>query len=314
MAAVIERQDGVIDIDDLRRVGVGKSDVERMLRRRELVRVHRRVYVDHTGPLTPVQTEWAAVLAVRGSALADESALAAARRRSGHRQPEVTPVQVAVNPHRRVTRPAGVLVRYVSGLDRQVLWNTLPPRMKPEYAALRVASRTADRIDAVARLTEVLSARLTTAPRLCAALSQLPSLPQRAWLGPVVDDLASGLCSTLEHGYLDRVERAHGLPRPDRQSSRRGTGGTQYRDVEYDPFGLVVELDGRAFHDSPAARERDYGRDLDDHVAAKESVRLTWGQVYRESCSTAGKVARILQRRGWDGQPTPCGPACAMAP
>jgi hypothetical protein len=70
----------------------------------------------------------------------------------------------------------------------------------------------------------------------------------------------------LEHGYLTRVERAHGLPTPSRQVLRRTPGGKEYRDMEYDDPALVVELDGKLNHDSFAAQGRDADRDLADQV------------------------------------------------
>ncbi|WP_235734929.1 hypothetical protein [Nocardioides alcanivorans] len=46
----------------------------------------------------------------------------------------------------------------------------------------------------------------------------------------VVDDLAQGSNSVLEHGYLRLVERPHGLPRGRRQVAARSRGRI-YRDV-----------------------------------------------------------------------------------
>lgn len=56
-------------------------------------------------------------------------------------------------------------------------------------------------------------------------------------------DLDQGTTSVLEHGYLNAVERAHGLPRAERQVRVTGQLGVIYRDAEY-PSDVVVELDG----------------------------------------------------------------------
>jgi uncharacterized protein (TIGR03083 family) len=70
-----------------------------------------------------------------------------------------------------------------------------------------------------------------------------------------------------------------------------------YRDVPYPDHGLVVELDGRAFHDSAAARDRDAERDLDARVADETtSVRLTYPQVVTDGCRTVRKIATLLER------------------
>jgi very-short-patch-repair endonuclease len=79
-------------------------------------------------------------------------------------------------------------------------------------------------------------------------------------------------------------------------------GGSVYRDVPYVEHGLLVELDGRAFHDNAAARDRDAERDLDAHVTHRSTtVRLTYGQVFTQGCRTIRKVATLLERRGWTG-------------
>ncbi|WP_227467205.1 hypothetical protein [Nocardioides lijunqiniae] len=87
--------------------------------------------------------------------------------------------------------------------------------------------------------------------------------------------------------------------------SHRERGATVYRDVDYG--GVVVELDGRLFHDSTEARDRDLERDLDAATYGAATVRLGYAQVFGRGCSTAVKVARVLQRHGWPGAVTRCG-------
>ena len=41
----------------------------------------------------------------------------------------------------------------------------------------------------------------------------------------------------------------------------------EYRDVEWERWSLVVELDSRTFHDNAHQRDADLDRDLDDAVA-----------------------------------------------
>jgi len=123
----------------------------------------------------------------------------------------------------------------------------------------------------------------------------------------VLTDIAQGTCSALEHAYLDRVERPHGLPIGLRQASHRHAGLLTLRDVEYAEVGLVVELDGRLFHDSISSRDRDMDRDLDG-AAGDDSMtlRLSWGQVFDRPCRTADRVATVLARRGWSGRVLRC--------
>ncbi len=142
-------------------------------------------------------------------------------------------------------------------------------------------------------------------------------MARRDWLNAILKDVAEGTCSVLEHGYLTRVERAHGLPRGRRQE--RGTdehGRARYRDIAY-TVGRprrtqYVELDGRLGHESTHDRDRDLERDLDAALDHADTVRLGYGQVFERACSTAGKVGMLLRHRGWEGVPTAC-PDCAAA-
>ena len=133
------------------------------------------------------------------------------------------------------------------------------------------------------------------------------------WLGQILDDLADGTCSVLEHGYLTRVERAHGLPRGTRQAPARADRGTQFQDVAYPRQGMVVELDSRLFHDTARARDVDLDRDLDTAaLAGGLTVRWGWGQVFDRPCRTTQRLVVLLRGRGWRGTPVPCGPGCSV--
>jgi hypothetical protein len=89
----------------------------------------------------------------------------------------------------------------------------------------------------------------------------------------------------------------------------RAGAGVVYRDVLYD-CGLVVELDGRLFHDTTEQRDRDLERDLDAAVTHLLTVRLGWGQVFDRPCRTATRLGLLLGRRGWAGGAQRCGPTC----
>jgi hypothetical protein len=108
---------------------------------------------------------------------------------------------------------------------------------------------------------------------------------------------------------MDRVETPHGLPVGIRQSRKTVGERLMFQDVDYGEHGLVVELDGRLFHDSAGARDRDLDRDLDVAVIGGETARLGWGQVFERPCRTATRVAAVLKRRGWVGDLVAC-PEC----
>jgi hypothetical protein len=190
------------------------------------------------------------------------------------------------------------------------LWNVGPPRVRYEHAVLDVAAARPSDLDAIAVLADACGSRRSTAERLIRTLEDRPRQGRRSWLVDVLGDVAAGTCSVLEHGYLVRVERPHGLPRGRRQACHRHAGEQLYRDVSYDDQTTLVELDGRLFHTSTRQRDRDLDRDLEAAaLEASETLRLSWGQVFDRPCRTAHAVGRVLRRRGWTGEPLRC-PDC----
>ncbi len=309
VARLLRDQAGVIARRQVLAAGGSPATLERALRRREWVRLLPGVFVDHTGPPTWLQRAWAGALYYGpGAALGGRSALRAVAGPGWRRHPDHLAIEVVIDTRRRPPRPVpGYRPTRRTGLDSLVQWTAGPPRMRLEPAALDVAAETSSEVEVVALLADLCQGRWTTAERLLAALDARARLPRRAWIADVLHDIANGTCSALEHGYLHRVERAHRLPPSVRQDQE--IPGT-YRDVRYHDFALDVELDGRLFHDSAAARDLDLDRDLQAAVAGRSTVRLGWGQVFGRPCRTAGQVAALLHQRGWDGAMHPCGPDC----
>ena len=296
IARLVARQEGVVARSQALELGMTPTAIARAVRRREWVAVHRGVYVEHTGPLTWQQRAWAAVLCCWPAALTDRSAMG----------PHDGAIHVAVDRDRHREAPDGVVLHRVSGFAARVQWNLGPPRIRLEDCVLDLAAGARDDLAAVAVLADACGSRRTTVDRLMTALAYRPWFPRRAFVEGVLRDVASGTCSVLEHGYLDLVERPHGLPVGARQVVRIGGGAVQ--DVAYDGLGLLVELDGRLFHSSVEQRDRDLDRDL-DHTVERDgtTLRLGYGQVFRDGCPTAAKVAAVMHRLGWTGEPTRCG-------
>ncbi|WP_189129294.1 hypothetical protein [Nocardioides albus] len=297
-------QDGVASYAQLLAGGVTRIDIERRLRRNELRRVHPRVYADHTGPLTWTQRAWAAVLYAEPAFLCGVSLEEPKGRDTGE------PIHVAIDRSRRVRPQEGLVIHRLADLAPRTYGGT-PPRLKVEDNALLMAQEARKEIDAIAAVAQVASKRYVTAASLRAALGRYPSLRRRPLVAGMIDDLEAGTHSVLEHGYLTKVERPHGLPAGDRQAVRPGPSGSQFRDVEYAAYGLVVELDGALGHESWREQARDADRDLDD-LARLGSVtaRLRWHQVFDTPCRTAARIGRILTRGGWEGKTRTCGESC----
>lgn len=312
VAALLTAQAGVVSRAQLLDADCEDHDVERMLRRKELFVALPGIYVAHNGPRAWQQRAWVAVLACWPAALAGASALRAESGPGLRGFDEEAAIEVAVDVSRTIRGKPGVRVRRMAGLAARTRWNTSPPRVRYEEAVLDVVADLDREWDVIEACAAAVRARCTTAQRLAKALEARHRFPRRAWLGRVLADVAAGTASVLEHGYLHRVERAHGLPVADRQRQDRVAGGRIYRDAPYPAYDLDVELDGRLDHSALADRDRDLDRDLDTAARSRRSVRLGWGQVYDRPCRTAAQVARLLAIGGWAGSPTPCCPTCPI--
>lgn len=299
-------QDGVLARRQLLAAGATDRDIRRLVRRRELTVAHPGVYVDHTGPLSYEQREWVAVLAAWPAALAGASAIPGRPQR----------IEVAVEHGRKVRMPRGSVVRRRAKLREQVRPGSNPPRMQVEHAIIDVMARALARGDvaeAFAQLTRTCFDRRTSPERIIAVLAERERVAGRRVMEGLLSDLRDGACSVLERGYLHRVERAHGLPQARRQARSTATGAATDSDVRYDEYGVIVELDGRAFHDTARTRDADARRDLAERaVSDATTLRVTYGLVFDDPCRTASWIAEVLRRRGWTGQPQGC-PACDNA-
>lgn len=106
----------------------------------------------------------------------------------------------------------------------------------------------------------------------------------RRELGPWV-----GAASELEMRFLDLC-REHAIPMPQVNVLVAG-----FRVDAYWPApGLVVELDGRAYHRTAGDRRRDTARDGALRLAGLEVVRFDWGDVTKRSAATARRVLTSL--------------------
>jgi hypothetical protein len=312
VARLLELQSGVIARRQLFAHGVTPAGIDRAVRRRELTRIMPGVFLDHAGVATWLQRAWAGVLHWWPAALTDVSALRAVAGPGWRRHDEQGPIWVAVGVHRTLVPVHGFRPVRVAGFDEQVLWNASPPRVRPELAGIRVAASCTDEMATIGILADLCQSRRTTAGRLLDTLEAAPRLRRRRWLAAVLTDLDGGTCSVLEHGYLNRIERAHRLPRGSRQDGAVTAQGMVLRDVVYRRPGLYVELDGRLFHDSAGQRDRDLDRDLEAAVGGARTVRLGWGQVFGRPCWTTTHLVALLRAGGWRDEPRSCGPACPV--
>jgi len=311
---LLMEQAGVVCRAQVLALGFDDDYLEARVRRNDWRRVHRGVYVDHTGPLSWLQRLWAALLFYGGSdgkaAAAGESALVLEGMRAGQAGDMI---HIAVPGDRRLTRLEGVSLHRLGDYDGALHPNRRPARVRLEHAVLHVASAVRDDPAAIALLADACQTRRTTASRLATALAGMPCLPRRRLLLAILEDVASGVYSVLERRYIVHVERAHGLPRADRQRrGANGRGGTAWRDATYLGGLLVVELDGRLGHEWTEDRWADFDRDIAAVIDGASTIRLGWRQVL-DPCRVAVGIVKVLRRLGWTGTPRPCSPGCPVA-
>jgi hypothetical protein len=86
----------------------------------------------------------------------------------------------------------------------------------------------------------------------------------------------------------------------------------EYRDVLYEDFGLIVELDGRVAHPGDR-RWMDVARD--NAAAATGLITLRYGfiDLMRRPCLVAAQVASVLRIRGWQQSTRRCSPNCPLS-
>jgi hypothetical protein len=268
------------------------------------------VYVTATGPLGYETRCWAALLyAGLGAVLSHATAAWWWQLRDD--PPDDVHVTVPVS--RRVVPQPGVVVHYALHLDETRHPTLDPPRTRIDDTVLDLVdaprSRAVDVIDLVLRACQ---RRLTTANRLAERLEGRRKIRHRRLLTDLLAEATDGVTSALERRYASGVERAHGLPRGKRNRQEGARGRRRYRDVRYDRFATVVELDGSAYH-PVELREIDQLRDnellLDEGT---RTLRYSWRAVTVTPCTTATQVLQMVVQGGWRGTPRRCGPSCTL--
>ena len=165
-------------------------------------------------------------------------------------------------------------------------------------------------VDACARVARSLGRALTTQGRLMDALNQRPRVHFRAELAEILSPQWEGIHSALEYRYVKWVEIPHGLPRGTHQARAVSGGRRVRRDVLYDGFCPIVELDGRAAHPGDT-RWQDIRRDNAALVDGFTTLRFGWDDLRFRPCVVADQVYRALSRFG-PVAARPCSPICPV--
>lgn len=276
------------------------------LRRDSWRLVHRGVYATFTGPLGRSAQLWAAVLhAGEGAILSHETAaelLGLADR------PDAL-IHVTIPNSRRVRSPSGVRIHVTRRpIPQWRFAKGVPPHTMTEDTIVDLVNAAKSRDDAVGWITAGFARHLTGEHPLRQALSHRAQLRWRTQLDEAITLAARGTHSVLEFRYDRDVEQAHGLPPAARQVPfTKANGRRGFRDRYYARYGgLVVELDGKRYHQETGDRARDNQAAADGGA----TLRYGWADVTGRPCETAAQVFRALRQRGYSGTLGRCSPAC----
>jgi len=271
-------------------------------------RVHLGVYATHVGPLDWRARVSAAVLYCGDGAVASHSTAA---RLHGLVEQDPDVIEVLIPARRRVIRPDQIRLATCADISRRTAPSGWPTRTTVEDSVLDMAEQ-GDADNAIAWVSWACQRRRTTPERLADALDRRARHRWRKLLVDALGDVAAGVESALEHRYVKSVERPHGLPEARRQQVAILGGRRRRTDNEYEPFGVVVELDGRLGHEGEGVF-RDRIRDNSATVSGKASLRFGWVDVDARPCEVAQDVVLLLWSRGWRGELRRCSAQCRVS-
>jgi hypothetical protein len=301
-------QHGILTRDQAQQGGLTKDVIRSRVRQDRWQRMYAGVYAAFSGEPGRTAVLWAAVLrAGPGAMLSHHTAAELA----GLADAPSTSMHVTIPAGRRIAGSPGLVVHLSSRADQIRHPALAPARTRIEDTVLDLTQLATTAEAAYDWMTRALGRRLTTQPRLRAAMASRRRLRWRRDLtGALAADWA-GVHSGLEYRYLRDVERPHALPPGTRQALARHAGRNEYRDVLYEEYGVAVELDGRAAHPGDT-RWRDIRRDNSAAADGIVTLRYGWIDVSQRPCWVAAQVAQVLVRRGYSGF-RPCAPDCPVA-
>jgi hypothetical protein len=299
-------------------VGLALATIDVLLRHGRWRSLYRGVYAGFTGAPSRKCLLWAAVL--RGGPGAVLSHQTAAELDGlTDRSSRIAHVTIAHDRRVRISddepfrRVLPIAIHRSERLEAIRHPARTPPRTRIEETILDLTQASVSFDDAFSWLCKGCGRRLVTPQQVHAASCRRGKLRWRSEIMEALPLVASGVHSNLEHYYVRDVEQAHDLPTARRQPRVLATRLRRviYLDNQYDPFGLVVELDGRAAH-LVEDRWQDIHRDNSNASAGKVTLRFSYADVTERSCQVAADVGSTLRWRGWSGAPCRCGQTCVV--
>jgi hypothetical protein len=310
LAAAARLQCGIVSRAQALAAGLTDDQIGFRRRSGRWQRVLNGTYATFTGKLSYRAYLWAVALHFgRGAVLSYETAAEINGMMARDAKPPSL-IHVSIPHGRRVAQVPGVRI-HRNARPRPIPSVEYPARTNVEDTLLDLADVADDFDEVCAWVTRAFQRRLTSEAMLRGYMRRRRMLRWRAELDDLITAAVAGDESVLEFRYTRDVERAHGLPEASRQVAFKHKDGRKgRRDREYEPYGVIVELDGRATHQE--SQQQDRRRDNAATADGKPTLRYGWQDVRHDACTTTVEVARVLHRNGWQGTPRPCSPGCPV--
>lgn len=293
VAAVAERQHGVVSRDQLRRLGASKKMINHAIATGRLYPIFRGAFGVGHQPISRNGRLLAAVLA-SGEGSVVSHGTAAALLGLWERPPSVIDVIAPIEAGRKI-----------SGIRRR---HTPPPlpRDRHIHEAVPCTSPSRTIVD-VAGIVREAALRRTIEQAAVLSILNVPEIeailagPRRRGsprLRLILDDWrryspATRLRSPMEAKLLPLLSQ-RGLPVPQCNEVLR-LGDEEFEiDFLWRRQRLAVETDGRKYHDNPAARARDSIRNRILRAAGWRVWRLAWNDLEQRPEATMNELARLL--------------------
>jgi predicted transcriptional regulator of viral defense system len=285
------RQHGLLYAKDLAAAGLDRHAVSHRLRTHRLTRLHRGVYaLGHTA--LREEAYWLAALAALGPSTALSHVTAG--RFHGWPVEAPDPSTVHVSTTRALLSRGDLVIHRTRHLYRPDVFRrdgfavTTVPRTLVDLADVLDWDRYRAVADSLKRLDVAALAR---------ARARCPKRRGAPLVTRLIEADDAHTKSEFERRFL-RYAEAHGLPRPDAVNGwvAGHRADAVYRFAAGRPLrGLVVELDGRSYHERRAQMRADRHRDTDYQVAGYLILRLVWDDLHvAEAPRTTGRLRRLL--------------------
>jgi hypothetical protein len=302
-----QMQRGVLSAHQAISGGMSRDQIRTLVRTGRWRPLHHGVYATFTGVPARDVLLWAAVLRAGPGAVLSYDTAAELQKLADWASPEI---HVTIPGHRRIAAISGTIIHHAMRAEQAGHPTDMPPRTRIEETVLDLAEVAPTAEEACGWITRGVGRELTTQQRLRRALERRKRMRFRSEIAELLTDDFAGVHSALEYRYVKWVEMPHGLPRGRRQAPDRRDGRSIYRDVLYDGYNLIVELDGRAAHPGDT-RWKDIRRDNEAAASGKMTLRYGWYDLRTRPCPVADEVYRSLRRAG-PVSAKPCSPGCPV--